>query len=91
MASALIRSAALSFSQGNADIAMEQLTTAESQVQEILELEPNHFEALSMKEALPRFRDQMRAALEQAADLSKEQNADQPDANKLTTEEPSLN
>jgi tetratricopeptide (TPR) repeat protein len=90
MASALIRSAALSFSDGNVMVAMEQLTTAESQVLEVLKLAPDHAEAQSMKDALPRFRDQMRAALEQAADLSKEPNTDQPHANKLTTEEPGI-
>ena len=76
MASALIRSAALSFSEGNADVAMEQLTTAGSQVEEILKLSPDHTEALSMKEALPRFREQMRTALEHAAESLKEPVAD---------------
>ena len=91
MASALIRSAALSFSDGNVKVAIEQLTTAESQVLEVLKLAPDHAEALSMKEALPRFRDQMRAALQQAAESEKEPIPDPPSANDHIAEEPKSN
>lgn len=67
MATALIRSAALSFSQAETQIALEQLATAETQIQEILKQNPQHPEALVMSEALPKFREQIRLTLEQQA------------------------
>lgn len=68
MATALIRSAALSFSQAETQIALEQLTTAETQIREILKQNPDHPEARVMSEALPKFREQIRLALEQQAE-----------------------
>ncbi|MBL8814000.1 MAG: serine/threonine protein kinase [Planctomycetaceae bacterium] len=65
MATALIRSAALSFSQAETQIALEQLATAETQIREILKQNPDHPEARVMSEALPKFREQIRLALEQ--------------------------
>ena len=59
MAVALIRSAALSHAQGNTSVAIEQLSTAETQVKEILKLAPTDTEALSMQQAIPRFRIQI--------------------------------
>lgn len=59
MAVALIRSAALSHAQGNTRVAIEQLSTAETQVNEILKLVPTDPEALSMQQAIPRFRIQI--------------------------------
>ena len=67
MATTLIRSAALAFSQGKSQVATEQLATAKTQVSEVLRLDPGHPEALAMKEALPMFEEQIRLALEQAA------------------------
>ncbi len=68
MATALIRSAALSFSQAETQIALEQLATAETQIQEILKQNPEHPEAMVMSEALPKFREQIRLSLEQQAE-----------------------
>ncbi len=67
MATSLIRSAALAFSQGKSQVAIEQLTTAQTQVSEILKLDPGHPEALAMKEAMPNFREQIQLTLEQKA------------------------
>ncbi len=65
MATTLIRSAALSFSQGKSQVAVEQLATAQTQVSEILQLDSGHPEALAMNDALPKFQEQIRLALEQ--------------------------
>ncbi len=59
MALALIRSAALSHAQGNTSVAVEQLSTADYQVREILKLVPDDAEALAMQQAIPRFRTQI--------------------------------
>ena len=64
MALALIRSAALSHAQGNTNVAVEQLSTAEFQVQEILKLAPDDAEALAMQQAIPRFRSQIEESAE---------------------------
>ncbi len=60
LAGALIRSASLAHAQGSSNVALEQLTTAESQVRKILELAPDDEEALNMMESIPRFRDQIK-------------------------------
>ncbi len=65
MATTLIRSAALAFAQGKSQVAIEQLATAQTQVSEILKLDSGHAEALSMADALPKFQEQIRLALEQ--------------------------
>ncbi len=49
LATTLIRSAALAFSQGKSQVAIEQLATAQTQVSEVLKLDPDHAEALSMR------------------------------------------
>lgn len=66
MATALIRSAALSFSQGHSQVAIEQLATAETQSMEILKRVPDHAEAKGIQSALPRFREQIRNALQES-------------------------
>ena len=65
VAGTLIRTAALSHAQGNSDHALVQLATAETHVQEILKLAPDHAEALTLSEAIPRFRAEILSAVSQ--------------------------
>ena len=89
MATSLIRSAALAFSQGKSQVAIEQLTTAQTQVSEILKLDPGHPEALAMKEALPNFREQIQLTLEQKAVSPTESAGDSSgDENKASVNNP---
>ena len=85
MATTLIRSAALAFAQGKSQVAIEQLATAQTQVSEILKQDPDHVGALSMADALPKFQEQIRLALEQttasppeSADSMNEPNSTDP-------------
>jgi len=89
MATSLIRSAALAFSQGKSQVAIEQLTTAQTQVSEILKLDTGHPEALAMKEALPNFREQIQLTLEQTAVSPTESAGDSSgDENKASVNNP---
>ena len=85
MATTLIRSAFLAFGQGKSQVAIEQLATAQTQVSEILKLDSGHAEAISMADALPKFQEQIRLALEQttasppeSADSKNEPNSTDP-------------
>ncbi len=82
MATALIRSAALSFSQSETQVALEQLATAETQIREILKQNPEHPEALAMNEALPKFREQIRLSLEQQAEAPAQSPENKEDGSK---------
>ncbi|MFO0976807.1 MAG: hypothetical protein U0996_10440 [Planctomycetaceae bacterium] len=82
MATALIRSAALSFSQSETQVALEQLATAETQIREILKQNPEHPEALAMNEALPKFREQIRLSLEQQAETPAQSPENKEDGSK---------
>jgi tetratricopeptide (TPR) repeat protein len=62
MATALIRSAALSYVAGQTDVAMGQLSTAETQVQEILKRSPQDDAARAIQEAITRYGQQFRDA-----------------------------
>ncbi len=62
-ASTLIRSAAMTFAAENADAALQQLSTAESQVEIVLKQNPQHQLAQTIKAAIPRFRQQIQDAL----------------------------
>ncbi len=88
MATALIRSAALSFSRGNTQIAVEQLATAETQVKEILKLAPDHPEALMIRDALPRFREQIRNSQREAGAQTEPDIPSQPVADEYGGDQP---
>ena len=66
LALALVRSAALSSRHGKPEVSIEQLATADFQVREILKLSPDNAEALSLQEAIPRFRLQIQEKIEPA-------------------------
>lgn len=88
MATALIRSAALSFSQSETQVALEQLATAENQIREILKQNPQHPEALAMNEALPKFREQIRMSLEQQAETPTQSPQNKEDGSKEKQDSP---
>lgn len=88
MATALIRSAALSFSQSETQVALEQLATAENQIREILKQNPQHPEALAMNEALPKFREQIRMSLEQQAETPAQSPENKEDSSKEKQDSP---
>lgn len=61
LAVGLIRSASLAHSVGQVDVAIERLKRADSHVRAMLQQDPNHVEATTMRDAIPKFLEQIEA------------------------------